>query len=637
MSIECTYCEEKVNFKRGIYIKCTQCQDVKLCLECFSAGVVLADHDNDHPYQLIDCGSFSIIDEAWKAHEELALLEAIELYGLGSWTDIANAVETRSADECRERYLNVYVDNFFGRCTWGAIDKSVYNVHDHTCLHNQPLSPSLSLPKKHKIVEINREQQIRLGYMPKRDDFEREYDNEAELLVSKLAVHANDDTDLDENLKIAHINMYTDKLRERFRRKRVVLEYNLVKLFFHMHPEENGDTDHPNEPQITSNHLNTTSNEQLNLLPQRQQQQQLIKQCTLTETALKQSTVTASNPSNANSQSSSSTKHDGPDELPSQQSQTRDFKHSLASSYQSKSTYPSPDKSTSGKVSPTKVQNTILNYFQRIEPVSTSVTAGDSGTKDDNEANEDKPDTRNDSSIANASDPTGNLALISESAEEINPSDQPGKSILSSYFSDLNKSMAEQDFNSMEKKLRIFCQFGSVEEHNQLISNLALEKELKVRIKELIKKRRNGIKYHQCNQANGSEQETTTTKPSPSSKKAKVSHSNDCRNIDEPMEVDNTSINQMPTKVNQKKQNNGTNLGDGNQISKNESRKPTANLDFKQGWRLLSESEKRLCNFHNLKPSSYMSYKAYLLNVSINSTMLLRHVYNITSVILGPY
>lgn len=78
-------------------------------MDCFSSGAEIGEHVNNHPYELVDCGSFSIIDETWKAHEELALLEAIELYGIGSWTDIANAVGTRTAEECSERYSRVYV------------------------------------------------------------------------------------------------------------------------------------------------------------------------------------------------------------------------------------------------------------------------------------------------------------------------------------------------------------------------------------------------------------------------------------------------------------------------------------------------------------------------------------------------
>lgn len=519
MAIECTYCEEKVNAKRGVYVKCTSCQDVKLCLDCFSSGASIAEHESDHPYELIDCGSFSIIDESWKAHEELALLEAIELYGIGSWTDIANAVETRTADECCERYLSVYVGNFFGRCTWNAIDRNAYVVQDHTCTHNQPLSPSLSLPEKHKIVDISREQQIRLGYMPKRDDFEREYDNDAEFLVSKLAVNANDDTDIDRELKMAHINMYTDKLRERFRRKRIVLEYNLVKLFFHMHPEENSDFQET-QPKPLENNSHPNQN-----APQ---------DTTTTMT----NAITSIPPTNANDLKDSKIHLDI----------QKDSKNSSAN-----------DRSSQ------PAQNTILNYFRRID--SAAIDNGDN------------------------------------SKTKAAPSDN---SILSSYFSDLNKSLAEQDFNSMEKKLRIFCQFSSAEDHNRLIRNLAREKELKFKIKELIQKRKSGLKFHNNNHnsIDGSDSDQNQSKQSLTKKNLVKNSPSNCN--EDAMEVDSIDTASC-VKVTPKK-------------SKNESTKAILSLPLSQSpepsWRLLSEGEKRLCKSSNLKPSQYITLKAFIMKVS---------------------
>lgn len=575
MAIECTYCEEKVNVKRGIYIKCTTCQDIKLCLECFSAGATIAEHESDHPYELIDCGSFPIIDESWKAHEELALLEAIELYGIGSWTDIANAVETRNAEECCERYLRVYVDNFFGRCSWNAIDKELYTVKDHTCKFNQPLSPSLSLPERHKIVDINKEQQIRLGYMPKRDDFEREYDNEGELLVSKLAVNANDDTDLDQDLKIAHINMYTDKLRERFRRKRIVLEYNLVKLFFHMHPEECGD-------QLQNNNIIATSTISSN--PIMNSNLQLKLQDSQTSLANQPNNAVPSNNtamlSNCNNTIDDVKDHNlqmttSPTNPNVQANIDQPQQHSTANEKTTTTTTTSTTANNNHSV-----QNTILNYFRRIDPSTNGVTK--------------------------------------------NSSNHSENSILSSYFSDLNKSMAEQDFNTMEKKLRIFCQFSSAEEHNRLIRNLAREKELKVKIKELIKKRKIGLKYHNLtnnnlnNNINGNDSDASS-KQCPSTNK-KNPTKGILSTTEEPMDVDINETTTTSAAAIVTAQNTPTPTKVTHKKNKNESTKAIMNLHLNQNsepnWRLLSESEKRLCKSLNLKPSQYMSFKAFIIKVS---------------------
>ncbi len=55
--------------------------------------------------------------------------------------------------------------------------------------------------------------------MPLRDDYEIEYDQEAEKLISGLSVNY-DDEDIEIEMKRAHVDMYVRKLRERQRRKK---------------------------------------------------------------------------------------------------------------------------------------------------------------------------------------------------------------------------------------------------------------------------------------------------------------------------------------------------------------------------------------------------------------------------------
>lgn len=39
---------------------------------------------------------FPLFDEMWGADEEILLLEAIEMYGLGNWTDVSDHVGTKN-------------------------------------------------------------------------------------------------------------------------------------------------------------------------------------------------------------------------------------------------------------------------------------------------------------------------------------------------------------------------------------------------------------------------------------------------------------------------------------------------------------------------------------------------------------
>lgn len=60
----------------------------------------------------------------------------------------------------------------------------------------------------------------------------QDYNHEAESLVSSLFLNPAEDDDLDIALKLTQVDMYTNNLRERARRKRVVRDYQLVSAFF---------------------------------------------------------------------------------------------------------------------------------------------------------------------------------------------------------------------------------------------------------------------------------------------------------------------------------------------------------------------------------------------------------------------
>lgn len=80
--------------------------DFDLCVECFSVGVELGDHKNSHSYRVMDFLAFPLYDPAWGADEELLLLEAIDMYGIGNWTAVSEHVGEKSAEvRCPLQYV----------------------------------------------------------------------------------------------------------------------------------------------------------------------------------------------------------------------------------------------------------------------------------------------------------------------------------------------------------------------------------------------------------------------------------------------------------------------------------------------------------------------------------------------------
>ncbi|GAM16866.1 hypothetical protein SAMD00019534_000410 [Acytostelium subglobosum LB1] len=105
----CNYCQKDIS--QVTRIKCSICDDFDLCLECFSVGVELPPHRNDHDYHVVDNMRFPMFSEDWGVDEELLLLDAIEKYSMSSWIEISDMIGTnKSHMECRIHYFTYYLD-----------------------------------------------------------------------------------------------------------------------------------------------------------------------------------------------------------------------------------------------------------------------------------------------------------------------------------------------------------------------------------------------------------------------------------------------------------------------------------------------------------------------------------------------
>ena len=285
-----------------------------LCPECFAGRVEIGSHKSSHNYQFIDDGGFSLfpttkrdnttavtnnsssnpstgttsskpIAGRWTAREHLFLLTAIERHGYGNWEDIAKAVNTemnlegkpsninyRTPLAVMEEYTSTFLHGIIGQRTWREDLRG--RARDHTL--GNPLLPPIQ--PNDPPANLTTHEAIMLGYLPLRDDFEMEYENDAESMVSHLQYQPagantstaqgpmvknvpntanqgshsaggiqpssigggsgplDEDDSLDQELKLAHIEMYKIKLRERERRRRVTREHQLIGQFFRENP-----------------------------------------------------------------------------------------------------------------------------------------------------------------------------------------------------------------------------------------------------------------------------------------------------------------------------------------------------------------------------------------------------------------
>ncbi len=178
----------------------------------------------------------------------MLLLEGAEIYGLGSWADIADHIGGyRHRDEVRDHYLKVYVDSpsfpLPKRCSphdmelASEIPREEFQSRKKRRIEERRESaknaPAL-LPKTKPTASVPACHEIQ-GYMPGRLEFETEHANDAEEAVQLMQFDPGDglnrhtgELEPEMDLKLTVMEIYNCRLTQRVDRKKVIFEHNLL-------------------------------------------------------------------------------------------------------------------------------------------------------------------------------------------------------------------------------------------------------------------------------------------------------------------------------------------------------------------------------------------------------------------------
>eukprot|EP00211_Chloroparvula_japonica_P001560 CAMPEP_0119158416 /NCGR_PEP_ID=MMETSP1310-20130426/53251_1 /TAXON_ID=464262 /ORGANISM="Genus nov. species nov., Strain RCC2339" /LENGTH=604 /DNA_ID=CAMNT_0007151041 /DNA_START=124 /DNA_END=1935 /DNA_ORIENTATION=- len=215
----CNYCSRSIC---TIRIKCAVCPDFDLCLECFSVGVELNDHKNDHSYSIVDRLDFPVFRADWSAQEELLLLEGIESVGLGNWVDIADYIQTKDADQCEEHYFSVHIDTpSFPLPSMERIITTPFKAKPRQ---------KVDKLKKHPAPGPSQPTTTDSGLMSKRQEFEVEYDPLAENYLADMTWNPEADDPALRETKLRLLHIYNQRVSERLRLRQVAIDYHLYDL-----------------------------------------------------------------------------------------------------------------------------------------------------------------------------------------------------------------------------------------------------------------------------------------------------------------------------------------------------------------------------------------------------------------------
>lgn len=225
----------------------------------------------DFSYYVLDKMEFPLFTEDWSLQDELRLLTSIEKLGLDNWEDIAKQMANKGKVECESHYYTFYYKSKIDKSPSRAdliIKNAPYNdeyqyefdeeldkknkkkensLKEHI-IHNQGKVPefttnsngghvlnrSRSLIKNRNKKKNDQNAMVTsaseiLGYWPKREEFDIEYLNDAELELSELEFN-DDDTEEEFKAKMKILQIYNSQLDERVKRKKFVIERNLFDI-----------------------------------------------------------------------------------------------------------------------------------------------------------------------------------------------------------------------------------------------------------------------------------------------------------------------------------------------------------------------------------------------------------------------
>jgi transcriptional adapter 2-alpha len=260
--ISCKFCKKDIS--KTMKVICAVCPDTVYCIDCLTLSRGIEEEDKDpqthkHDYHILDKLDFNIFTEEWTAQEEVNLLSAIEKFGLDNWADISDHLTSKAKLQCEAHYYNFYYkslnddkpsekdiavneekelnkkraenNSLRDEEKIKQLSVSIGKIPEFTTSKDNKNNRSRSLAKNRNRKDqttITSASEV-LGYWPKREEFDIEYLNDAELEIAELEF-LDDDTADERNLKLNVLKVYNAQLEEREKRKKFVIERGLLDV-----------------------------------------------------------------------------------------------------------------------------------------------------------------------------------------------------------------------------------------------------------------------------------------------------------------------------------------------------------------------------------------------------------------------
>ena len=201
-NLPCFLCKKDVS--KTMKFLCEECNNQVFCINC----LVTKRHSVEHEFHILDNLNFSLFTKDWKIMEEYKLLQNLEVSGLNNWEDIKYAMENKGEIECESHYYSFYCtkkDCPLPEENSMILDVSKNIIEEKLNKNKETQKNKLkeyftnfgSFPLLLNNIKVNKTNGLLypaelLGYNPKRNEFDKEYLNHNEILLTSLEFDDND-------------------------------------------------------------------------------------------------------------------------------------------------------------------------------------------------------------------------------------------------------------------------------------------------------------------------------------------------------------------------------------------------------------------------------------------------------------
>lgn len=227
---KCSKCGRDIS--KEICAQCCRCINFFLCLECYSVCSECKTHNRTHQCVVIEQNQNEVFQEGWTVEEEAVLLFSIQSCGLGNWHSISEAVKTKSPVECECHYFDTFFSDGARAPAPGDGVLSPSVLPPPPSYNTAPRESRPSVSHEKNLAQIGKKEKTTpaefAGWMPRRREFETEYANDAEQLISGIAFSETAETPASFSRKMEQLRTYNELLAERHRRIDFALEYGML-------------------------------------------------------------------------------------------------------------------------------------------------------------------------------------------------------------------------------------------------------------------------------------------------------------------------------------------------------------------------------------------------------------------------